>query len=126
MTVARYIIRRLLQAIPTLLGVSVIAFLLVNATPGDPILIRTFDPSMTQETREILRRQLGLDQPLPAQYLRWFTGITIRSGNVVEEFSLGTTACTYLDLIRMTVCDTGGGVLRGNLGTSLETRQPVW
>ena len=74
---ARYVIRRLLQAVPTLLGVSVISFVLVYNSPGDPILIRTFDPNITQETREILRRQLGLDQHWALQYISWLTGITL-------------------------------------------------
>lgn len=59
----RYIVRRLLQAIPTLLGVSIITFLLVSAAPGDPISLRTFgNPRMTAEMKDTLRRQLGLDQ----------------------------------------------------------------
>lgn len=122
----RYIFRRLLQAIPTLLGISVISFFLINSTPGDPITIRTFDPHITEETRDILRRQLGLDQSLPAQYLSWFTGISVRTGNVVDEFSIGDTRCSYLRFINTTVCDSGEGVIRGNLGTSIETKQPVW
>ncbi len=122
----RYVLRRLLQAIPTLLGVSVIAFLLVNSTPGDPVLIRTFDPRITQETREVMRRQLGLDQGLPIQYIRWFTGFSIRPGDAVAEFSSDTVDCNYMGGINFTLCDTGGGILRGNLGTSVETKQPVW
>jgi peptide/nickel transport system permease protein len=120
----RYIIRRLLQAIPTLFGISIISFLLVSAVPGDPVLVRTFDPKMTQEARELLRRQLGLDQPLAIQYLRWLTGITVRTGDVRGEWASETVRCA--SGISFTVCDTGGGVLRGDLGTSLDTRQPVW
>lgn len=122
----RYIIRRLLQAIPTLLGVSIISFFLVNSAPGDPILIRTFDPTITQETRDIMRRQLGLDQSLPAQYISWFTGISVRRGNVVEEFEVGETDCSYVSAIDTTFCDSKGGIVRGNLGTSISTKQPVW
>lgn len=123
---ARYVIRRLLQAIPTLVGVSVIAFSLVYNSPGDPILIRTFDPNITQESREILRRQLGLDQHWALQYISWVTGITLRSGEVAEEFNRGDTSCTYLSWLNTTFCDNGGGILRGNLGTSIATNQPVW
>ena len=122
----RYIIRRLLQAIPTLLGISIISFLLVNAAPGDPILIRTFDPNITDETREIMRRQLGLDQPLPMQYMTWFSGLMVRKGDVVAQFTSPTTTCGYVGALDVTVCNTGGGIIRGNLGTSLQTRQPVW
>jgi peptide/nickel transport system permease protein len=122
----RYIIRRLLQAIPTLLGVSIISFLLVNATPGDPILIRTFDPNVTPEARETMRRQLGLDQPSAVQYIRWLTGIAIRRGDVTTEFTRATTRCVYIQVFDLTLCDTDSGILRGDLGTSLDTKQPVW
>lgn len=122
----RYVIRRLLQAIPTLLGVSVISFFLVNSTPGDPILIRTFDPNITEQTREIMRRQLGLDQPLPMQYISWMTGFSFRVGDVVEELSSNRATCSFVGGVNLTVCDSKGGIIRGNLGTSISTRQPVW
>ena len=123
---ARYILRRLVQAIPTLLGISIITFILVNASPGDPILIRNFDPNITAEDRETIRRQLGLDQPVPIQYIRWFTGVSLRSGDVSGEFGEGGTRCLYVGLVGLTICDTGGGIVRGNLGTSLQTKQSVW
>lgn len=122
----RYVIRRLLQAIPTLLGVSIISFLLVNSAPGDPITIRTFDPNITDETREIMRRQLGLDQPLPMQYMAWFSGLMFRRGDVVAEFTTPSNQCGYVAGGNMTVCNNGSGIVRGNLGTSLQTQQPVW
>lgn len=122
----RYIIRRLLQAIPTLFGISVISFVLVSAAPGDPVMQRTFDPKITKETREILRRQLGLDQSPIIQYITWFTGVAMRPGDAVAELENAKTRCTYVELINLTLCDKGGGVLRGDLGTSLNTREPVW
>jgi peptide/nickel transport system permease protein len=123
----RYIIRRLLQAIPILLGISILSFILVSLTPGDPISLRyAGNRNITAETKEILRRQLGLDQPLPIQYVHWFAGVTIRPGNAVEEFSSDSVRCGFLAPVNYTVCDTGGGVLRGDLGTSIDTKQPVW
>lgn len=123
---ARYVVRRLLQAIPTLLGVSVISFVFVYNSPGDPILIRTFDPKITQETRDILRRQLGLDQHWTQQYIGWLTGITLRSGEVVDEFTRKDIRCTFVAGLNTTFCDNGGGILRGHLGTSIATNQAVW
>lgn len=123
----RYIIRRLLQAIPTLLGVSILSFILVNAAPGDPITMRTFgDPRMTEEARQILRRQLGLDQPLVVQYFVWMTGLSVRSGDQAAMMTTPRIACHYVAVINLTICDSGGGILRGDLGTSLDTKQPVW
>jgi peptide/nickel transport system permease protein len=120
-----YLIRRVLQAIPTLFGISLISFALVSSVPGDPVTVRTFIPNITEETREILRRQLGLDQPPVIQYIRWLTGVSLRGGDVAAEFTMGDTSCTFVGWLNTTICDTGGGVLRGDLGTSLDTKEPV-
>jgi peptide/nickel transport system permease protein len=123
---SRYILRRLLQAIPTLIGVSLISFFLAKAAPGDPVRNMTFYPKITEEVREGLRKQLGLDQPLVVQYVRWISGLVLRSDNAVEELAFGETTCTYLSFINLTVCDSGGGIIRGDLGTSIATKQAVW
>ena len=123
---SRYIIRRLLQAIPTLIGVSLISFFLAKATPGDPVRNMTNDPKITQATRETLRKQLGLDQPLVIQYVRWVSGLILRPGNAAEELALDHTTCTYLSFINFTVCNSGSGIIRGDLGISIATKQPVW
>lgn len=122
----RYIIRRLLQAVPTLLGVSVISFALAHAAPGDPVQFMMFDPNATEESRESLRRYYGLDQPLPVQYFNWFAGVLVRNDDVVEEFSARDYDCRYLDAVNLTVCNTGGGIIRGNMGRSMQTNELVW
>jgi peptide/nickel transport system permease protein len=66
----RYIVRRLLQAIPLLLGVLTLVFLFMHAAPGDPTAIY-MHPSVSPEVLEQMRRNWGLDQPLYIQYLRW-------------------------------------------------------
>ena len=53
-----YIFRRLLQAVPTILGVTLITFFLIQAAPGDPVQILTFSPGMKAEDRERLRHEL--------------------------------------------------------------------
>lgn len=66
----RYIIRRLVQAIPILLGVSAIAFSLLHMMPGNPValLVANFDAGADAETIALLERELGLDRPLVAQF----------------------------------------------------------
>ena len=123
---SRYVLRRLLQAIPTLIGVSIISFILAYSAPGDPITMYTFDPNIEESARETLRRQIGLDQPVPLQYIRWATGVSIRQGDHVAEFSAADNRCTYFSTGNMTLCDSGGGIVRGDLGMSLQTNQPVW
>lgn len=123
----RYIIRRLLQAIPTLIGVSIITFLLVQAAPSDPVSMRyAGNPRMTAEAKEAIRRSLGLDQPMAMQYLTWFTGLSFRSGDQVAMMTRPDNTCGYVGALNITVCDAGGGLIRGDLGASIDTRQPVW
>ena len=70
----RYVIRRILQAIPLLLLVSVFMFLLIHALPGGPEQV-IFNPHLSPEGRAALRARFGLDDPLPIQYLKWLKNI---------------------------------------------------
>ena len=71
---ASYLLRRLLVTIPTLLGVSVLVFLSLHLTPGDPAQVM-LGPKATATSLATLRAELGLDQPLPVQYVRWLEGV---------------------------------------------------
>ena len=95
-----YIIRRVLQAIPTIIGVTILTFLIIHRAPGDPIQILTFSPGQTAEDRELLRKQLCLDKPLVTQYFIW----------VVGDW---TGECNQQ------------GLIRGDFGTSFFSRRPV-
>lgn len=70
----RYIIRRLLQAIPTLFGITLVSYMVILLAPGDPVSLLTFDPTIRQDERERLAMQLGVNDPFPIQYLRWLIG----------------------------------------------------
>jgi len=67
-----YILRRLLGAIPLLLGIATIIFFVLNLAPGDPTAFY-FNPNIPPEVIEQLKRNLGLDQPIHIQYFRWVT-----------------------------------------------------
>lgn len=69
----QYIARRLLGLIPTLLIVGVMVFLLVHLLPGDPARLAA-GPDATPETVQLVREDLGLDRPLPEQFLRFVGG----------------------------------------------------
>ncbi len=69
----QYIARRLLGLIPTLLIVGVLVFLLVHLLPGDPARLAA-GPDATPETVQLVREDLGLDRPLPEQFLRFVGG----------------------------------------------------
>lgn len=70
-----YAARRTLQAIPILLFLSILLFLLIRLTPGGPLAQAERNPNVTAEQLAALRTRLGLDQPLPVQYARWLGGV---------------------------------------------------
>ena len=85
----QYTIQRILLAIPTLLGITLITFLIMRLAPGDPVDlflggaaggegISTDRQADMEKTREDLRRQLGLDQPLHMQYLIWLSKLVLQ------------------------------------------------
>jgi len=106
-----YILRRLLQTFGLLFLLSIILFALVNLAPGGPISAyggRRVRP----EKIEQLKRQFGLDQPLPVQYLYWLIG----------------NDWTQIDSDGDGIKDAPGsrkGILRGDFGFSYRTREPV-
>ena len=67
----RFILRRLVYVIPTLLGILTITFLLSRLSPGDPIRLVTFGSDLTSAEIEDIRRAYGLDRPLWEQYIRF-------------------------------------------------------
>lgn len=67
----RFLVRRVLQALPLLLVVSVLVFALLHAAPGGPLAIYLSNPNVRPEDIERLRRALGLDRPLWLQYWTW-------------------------------------------------------
>ena len=69
-----YIIRRLLLLIPVLLMVGVIVFTLMHLTPGDPASVM-LGRDATEEQKEALRERLGLNEPVPVQFVNWFGGV---------------------------------------------------
>lgn len=68
----QYILRRLLQMIPTLLGTTFIVYIIINMAPGSP-LSHMVDPTISQEAIERREEQLGLDRPLLQRYGTWLT-----------------------------------------------------
>jgi len=106
-----YIARRFIQTIILLFLLSIILFALVNLAPGGPLSAyggRRIRP----ERVEILKRQFGLDKPLPIQYLYWLAGndwIQVDTDNDGLKDEFGSRK----------------GILRGDFGFSYRTREPV-
>src|SRR2546428_13408549 len=78
---ARYILKRLLAIIPTLLGVAVLIFLLLRVVPGDVVEARYLGEVgqfQSQELMTLERQKLGLDQPMGKQFGDWRRGLEAR------------------------------------------------
>jgi peptide/nickel transport system permease protein len=107
----RYILRRILQAIPLLFLISMVLFTLMQ-NMGDPVATMGGRKVTRSEDRIRLTRQLGLDKPITVQYLYWLVG----------------NDWTKTDLDGDGIAETPGkrkGVLRGDFGLSLVNRKPV-
>jgi peptide/nickel transport system permease protein len=69
---SRYLLRRLLIAIPSLIGISVVLFTVLALAPGDPFEELATNPNVPAEVRANLRASFGLDDPVHVRYVRWF------------------------------------------------------
>jgi peptide/nickel transport system permease protein len=83
--VAAYVLRRLATALPILLGVTLVTYVLVNAAPGNPV-DALIDPAAGEQVREAKRVELGLDQPVWVRYGLW-----------LEEVVRGNLGYSYAD-----------------------------
>ena len=108
----KYLQRRVIQAIPTFFGVTILSYLVILTAPGDPVAMITFSPNPSAEAMASMRRQLGLDQPPLLQYVYWLVG----------------NDWTTIDIDGDGVGETPGqrrGLLRGDLGNSIKQKRPV-
>lgn len=107
---SHYIIKRLLNLLPVLLGITLLVFLFLHLIPGDPATVLLGERA-TPEQVEALREQLGLNQPLPLQYLAFLNnlfhldfGTSIISGiPIIDEIKTRFPATFELSLAAMIV-----------------------
>jgi peptide/nickel transport system permease protein len=107
----RYIIRRLLQAIPLVILISLIVFALAHAM-GDPLASFGGRQRIRSSDRERLTRQLGLDKPIIVQYAVWLIGN--------DWMQIDADGDGVMDSV-----GTRRGILRGDLGKSFMEKRPV-
>jgi peptide/nickel transport system permease protein len=117
--VRRYLTRRLLSLVPVLAGASVVVFLVLHLSPGDPAEIM-LGSQATQEDLARLRAELGLTAPLPVQYLRWLghvlqgdLGRSIWTKRPVLGEVLGRFRATLILTGSALLLSTAGGILLG-------------
>jgi peptide/nickel transport system permease protein len=75
--VFRFVVRRVVQAVPLLVLISVLVFALIHAAPGGPLEMYLANPNVRPEDIERLRVALGLDRPITEQYLAWLKGFIV-------------------------------------------------
>src|SRR5437870_5089515 len=74
----RFVLRRLVQAVPTLFGILLLTFLLTRLSPSDPVALMFGDRfNVTEEQRQELRHNLGLDEPLPIQFITYLGKVVV-------------------------------------------------
>jgi len=72
---SKYVLRRLLISVPSLVGISIVLFAVLALAPGDPFEELATNPNVPPEVRANLRLQFGLDDPIAIRYVRWFTSM---------------------------------------------------
>ncbi|MCK4471208.1 MAG: ABC transporter permease, partial [Anaerolineae bacterium] len=80
----QYLLRRLVLTIPVLFGVSVVVFIIMHVIPGDPVQLMFAGTGANEEQRQAMRHALGLDLPLPVQYVNYVAKVV--RGDLGQSF----------------------------------------
>ncbi|MBN1287581.1 MAG: ABC transporter permease [Anaerolineae bacterium] len=118
----RYFIRRLVTAIPVIVGITIFTFTLAQLAPGDPAAAYVDMESFSEEALNAARERLGLNDPLPVQYVRWL-GLTLQGdlgrslitrkpvGELITHRLWNTISLTAASLILSTLVGLAVGVI---------------
>ena len=130
----RYILRRILQAVPTFFGITILVFIIMSLVPGGFVELLYFgNPDVTPEDKERLEDALGLNDPLPLQYIRWLLGddwqVAERRApfarlpnawmNVLSDEAVNQHYQDSVDDVK----GNAHGILRGDFGRSFHTNR---
>jgi peptide/nickel transport system permease protein len=127
---SRYLLRRLVLLVPTLVGVSVVVFILVRLLPGDAVTLQLQDAKATAADEAALRSQLGLDQPVVLQYVDWLgnmlrgdLGRSFRSHQAITtELAARIPVTAELGLIALVIA----ALVATTVGVISAIRQDTW
>ena len=117
----KYIVRRTIQAIPVLFGITIIVYAILLAAPGGPTARFANNPRVTNADKEAFKKAWGLDQPIPIQYCRWL-GVCNPDGQGLGVFISNSGVPNVFPAF------LGGGtngVLHGDFGVSVDSGEPV-
>jgi peptide/nickel transport system permease protein len=133
----KYVIRRVAQAIPVLLGITIAVYAILLAAPGGPTARFAQNPRITNEQRERFKEAWGLDQPIPIQYCRWMglcnpkaQPVTVADKSVPvigwlphPGSFLGPTG--WPNFLPAGISGASNGILHGDFGFSIQSGQRV-
>lgn len=126
---ALMLLRRLGMAVPTLVGVSIVIFLLMSILPGDP-LAGLLAPDATPADRTALAHQMGLDQPLPIRYVNWVRDIShgdFGYSPYRRRDVSGLLGAAYQNTIKLAIASSILGLSVGlTLGTAAAMNRGRW
>lgn len=104
-----YVLKRFLQAIPLMIGVSIIGFSMMHLAPGGPLAVYTLNPTITVQDIERIKHVFGLDQPIYLQDMKWAYGMF--TGNWGNTFFGGRPVLdVILERIPATLLLMGSGM----------------
>ena len=118
---AKYIFRRVIQAIPVLIGISLITYFILLIAPGGPIARFAQNPRISNDQLDAFKHRWGLDDPIPVQYCKWL-GVCGDKPFLVNALPGGS-----VDIAGLHIDLPGGdnGVLHGDFGFSIIDGRPV-
>jgi peptide/nickel transport system permease protein len=116
----KYIVRRVIQAIPVLIGITIVVYAILLSAPGGPTAKFNQNPRMTLEAKERFKKAWGLDQPIPIQYCRWM-GICDPNGDGFDL--IGPTG--WPNFLPAAISGGTNGILHGDFGFSISSGEAV-
>ena len=120
----KYIVRRVIQAIPVLIGITIVVYAILLPAPGGPQAKFANNPRMTNAQKAGVHEVWGLDQPIPIQYCRWM-GICNPNGEGLDVSSArraGPTSCRTPSAAPRTASSTATSATRSPRASRSTTR----
>jgi len=116
----RHILRRIIQSLPTLFGITLLSYLIMSLAPGGPIALMTFgDDKATEASRQLLAERLGLSDPWHIQYITWL------AGNDWMWWKDAAWDRVNVDTGEPIPRPISYGIIRGDFGESFKYRRPA-
>ena len=118
----KFILRRILQAIPTLFGITILSYAIIVAAPGDPAATLSISPRATKAQKAALAESMGVHEPVYVQYIRWLLGNDWQKFHKMDKYGNPVTDANGNYVY---VSGTKKGIIRGDFGDSFVSKRPA-